>query len=117
MNPTRLMIGTLLLMLVAGNASAIDAQGNFVTHGEISCADYVAEYDAGVRDRNGWITGYLSAYNTWLVNGREDIIEGIDVFSVFLTIANYCRRYPEEDLGSAMIELLFELEKERSFKP
>lgn len=111
------IVGTMLAVIASDHAGAIDAQGNFVTHGEISCAEYVAQHDAGDRGSDGWITGYLSAYNTWLVNGRKDIIEGVDISNVLLTIASYCRRYPQEDLGSAMIELLFEMENERSYRP
>jgi len=111
-----------LVLLWPGVGAARDKDGGYIYKGG-GCGSYVAEFERDRRERDssgkvtlhfarayGWIMGYITAYNAWVDNGKEDIAEGIDEDSITLWVANWCRDNPLKNTAAAMAVLMHTLE-------
>ena len=115
----------LLFALLPVGAGAFDDAGIYTSLGAFGCSDYVAHYDEDRADRpssdhilveylprQGWLLGYLTAYNAWIANGRRNVAQGLDEDAIESWVADYCREYPLDTIGDAMIAFIRELEAE-----
>jgi len=95
--------------------TAAAGQGSYATlaYGGIKCAGWTAvraakPLDAAVYE--GWIFGFLSAYNAFVYKG-PNIAEGTDIDALRGMIDTYCKQNAGEDLDSAAQALIKELLK------
>ena len=59
----------------------------------------------------GFITGYLTAYNRYVPNGKEDILSSMSPNDASRLIASWCRDNPSKDIVNGLEALLTKLEK------
>ena len=82
--------------------------------GERSCGSWNIERE---RHRSYeleyWVSGFLTAYNTYVMNRGEDIAEGTDNVGFFGWIDNYCQSHPLDKVWDAAMELIRELDRRR----
>ena len=76
--------------------------------GTKSCGAVVKEIDNNVH-YNNYFTGYLTAVNSWVGNGINNLREGTDNEGIALWLKNYCTAHPVEDYDEALKQLVFEL--------
>ncbi len=120
---------TLLVPLVlAASAWPVDSQaignlGGYRTLGYTSCAEYARDHAAAARDADGaldresgrfaahagFVLGYLSAFNAWVVNDIVDITDHRPFDALFDTLAEQCRALPDIMLVDALESLVSEL--------
>jgi hypothetical protein len=113
----------LLCILLPVSAAAFDEVGIYSSLGAFGCPDYVAHYDEDRADRpssdhilvdhlssQGWLLGYLTAYNSWIANGRRNVAEGLDEDEIESWVADYCREHLLDTIGDAMMAFVRELE-------
>ena len=62
------------------------------------------------RKLHGEIWGYLTAYNQWRMNGKENVIDGKSADSILVYLENYCQANPLTDLNSGLAKLVEELD-------
>ena len=104
---------------------AFDKTGLYSGVGAITCPDYVKNFDEGRAERpspdhirvdrlftQGWLLGYLSAYNAWTENDRKHIADGLDVAEIESWVAEYCREHSLETIADAMLALIPVLESD-----
>lgn len=124
---TRLIIPALVALVIAGTAGsgyAVDKDGNYSTADPISCGDYLDAYSkatlTGKSEYKGphgtWkafarISGYLTAYNRYVPNGKANIIGSMSLNNGRKWIASWCRDNPSKDLEDGIVSLISKLEK------
>ncbi len=109
----------LLLVLLPVGAGAFDEAGVYTSLGAYECPDYVAHYEEDRANRpslghilvdylpaQGWLLGYLTAYNAWMANGQRNIADGLDDDEIESWVADYCRENLLETAGDAMIAFI-----------
>ncbi len=114
----------MLLLACAWPSSspAIGNLGGYRTLGTTTCAEYTRDYAAargpdGAIDRAsgrfaahaGFILGYLSAFNAWVVNDIVDITDSLPFDALFAAMAEQCRTHPDETLVQALEALVSHL--------
>jgi hypothetical protein len=95
---------------MAGPAFAASKEGQFAVKGvgRITCERFVNEREAKSQAyvlSNGWISGYLSAYNT-LADDTLDVAPWQSRELLVLVIENYCRQNPDDAFFRAMEEAI-----------
>ena len=103
-----------MLLVMSWASLACDSEGKYVVHGGIGCGEYLAQYEFDLQNRmpntvtsefgrtQGWILGYLTAYNAWAENGILDIQQDKSVDEVNQWLAGYCQANPSSELAKAM---------------
>ena len=99
--------------------AAIGNLGSYRSLDLTDCVTYVDDYDAtrnadGTIDRNtppfashaGFVLGYLSAFNAWVVNDIVDISDGMPFEQIFALLADHCRSRPDQALVQALEALI-----------
>ena len=108
----------ILLSLSATNVSAYASYGVRGCGKLISAIDTTAKEDKQNKDLTeisiqSWIAGYITAYNSWLdgVNKTDNsnAIAKTDIDGVWMSMLNYCRANPLQNMNDAMIETLNQL--------
>ena len=115
----------LLFILFPVVAGAFDKAGLYSRVGATNCPDYVKNFDEERAERpspdhirvdrlasQGWLLGYLAAYNAWTENGRKNIAVGLDVEEIESWVAEYCREHSLETIADAMAALIQALESD-----
>ena len=68
----------------------------------------------------GWIAGYVSAYNSWLevVTKKKDtdVIGATDINGVWQSVLNYCRANPLQNVNDAMGDTIDKLDTQQKKK-
>ena len=68
----------------------------------------------------GWIAGYVTAYNSWqetLTKKRDtDIIGATDIDGVWQSVLNYCRANPLQNVNDAMNDTIDKLDTQSKRK-
>jgi len=59
----------------------------------------------------GWIAGYLTAYNNYAPYANGNVSRGTDVDGLFAWIDRYCRANPLDSIFRASSALILDLEK------
>ncbi len=59
----------------------------------------------------GFIDGWISAYNLYTPNGKEDTSASMSYNDGYRWIASWCRDNPSKDLADALFQLIITLEK------
>ena len=103
-------------------ADAIGNLGGYRTLGFTPCAEYARDHAAarqpdGTLDSNsgrfaahaGFVLGYLSAFNAWVVNDIVDITDNRPFETLFATLAEHCGARPDDTLVQALEALVSEL--------
>lgn len=109
---TRFIIPALIAVLVSGPAWGAD-RGVFTPVNSRTCGVYLDAYSrskvSGASTYNGpyemweavgYISGYLSAYNQYAKNGKDDIIKSKSRNDVKRWLASWCR----DNLSSLLME-------------
>ena len=68
----------------------------------------------------GWIAGYLTAYNSWqeVVTKKKDtdVIGTTDINGVWQSVLNYCRANPLQNVNDAMGDIIDKLDTQQKKK-
>jgi hypothetical protein len=68
----------------------------------------------------GWIAGYVSAYNSWqeVVTKKKDtdVIGATDINGVWQSVLNYCRANPLQNVNDAMGDTIDKLDTQQKKK-
>ena len=111
-------IFALLLSLSITNAYAYTSYGVRGCGKLIGAIDTTSKEDKNVKDLTeisikSWIGGYITAYNSWLdgVNKTDnsDVIAKTDIDGIWMSMLNYCRANPLNNMNEAMIETINQL--------
>jgi hypothetical protein len=122
--PTKQIIAvfTLLFALSLQNANA------FMSYGVRGCGKFVSAVDAtGEKDKynkdltemvvKSWIAGYATSYNSWLdaitKKDNSDVFGKTDIDGVYMSILNYCRAYPLNNISEAMTDTINQLDPQQ----
>jgi hypothetical protein len=103
-------------------SAAIGNLGGYRTLGYTPCSEYAADYAASQTPTDltaassarfaahtGFILGYLSAFNAWVVNDIVDITDNQPFAALFATVAEHCRSHPDDQLVQALEALVSKL--------
>lgn len=115
----------LFLSLSLTNASA------YTTYGVRGCGKLVSAIDTNDKKDEynkdltkmivqGWIAGYISAYNSWqeAVTKKKDtnVIAATDIDGVWQSVLNYCRANPLQNVADAMDDTIDKLDAQSKRK-
>jgi hypothetical protein len=68
----------------------------------------------------GWIAGYVSAYNSWIevITKKKDadVIATTDINGVWQSVLNYCRANPLQNVNDAMGDIIDKLDTQQKKK-
>ena len=68
----------------------------------------------------GWIAGYVSAYNSWIevITKKKDadVIATTDINGVWQSVLNYCRANPLHNVNDAMGDIIDKLDTQQKKK-
>lgn len=108
----RAMIAACLapLMLITP-AHSTDNRYTILGAGGASCGKWIS--DQAMRSFfESWLLGYLTAVNVDLASANVDgdVTGNVDSDGVYLWITNYCQTHPLDDISTAAIELVIDLE-------
>lgn len=99
---------------MSGNANAYDKDGYFIILAPTSCSEFLDAYSRTTLNEEGYIgpnkswrafgyiNGYLSAYNLYVDNGKENIKEGMTYNDVYRWVASWCRDNSSQRLDEAL---------------
>jgi len=114
----------LLLLACAWStpSTAIGNLGGYRTLGLTHCTEYAQAHAAalgadGTLERDsgpfaahaGFVLGYFSAFNAWVVNDIVDITDSAPFEQLFASLADHCREHPDETLAHAIEALVSKL--------
>jgi hypothetical protein len=123
----------LVLLLLACSwpapSTAIGNLGGYRTLGLTYCSEYAQAHAAalganGTLDRDsgpfaahaGFVLGYFSAFNAWVVNDIVDITDNAPFEQLFASLADHCREHPDETLAHAIEALVHRPRRVTSIK-
>ncbi|MBT3556618.1 MAG: hypothetical protein HOC63_11800 [Rhodospirillales bacterium] len=112
----RLILALAMVVMVSPAWGANNGSYNY--YGTASCINYldayanaklegVAGYTGGFETwrRFGWISGYITAYNRFNENGKENIIGDMTLNDARRWLASWCRDTPSKDIEDALLAL------------
>jgi hypothetical protein len=117
----KLLISILSLFL---SLSLTDANA-FATYGARGCGKLISAIDTTDKKDEynktatkmvvqGWIAGYVTAYNTWqeavTKKNDTDVIASTDIEGVWQSVLNYCRANPLKNVVDAMNDTIDKLD-------
>lgn len=117
----KLLISILSLFL---SLSLTDANA-FATYGARGCGKLISAIDTTDKKDEynktatkmvvqGWIAGYVTAYNTWqeavTKKNDTDVIASTDIEGVWQSVLNYCRANPLKNVIDAMNDTIDKLD-------
>jgi hypothetical protein len=120
-----LSILTLVLTLSVSDANAFTSYGVRGCGKLISAVDTTAERDKYVKDLTtmvvqGWIAGYVTAHNSWIgeltKDNNADAIARTDIEGVWMSVLNYCRQNPLQNVNHAIVDTLNQLDQQNPKK-
>ncbi len=120
-----LSILTLVLTLSLTDANAFTSYGVRGCGKLISAVDTTADRDKYVKDLTtmvvqGWIAGYVTAHNSWIgeltKDSNADAIARTDIEGVWMSVLNYCRQNPLQNVNHAMVDTLNQLDQQNPKK-
>jgi hypothetical protein len=101
----------LVLLLLACSwpapSTAIGNLGGYRTLGLTYCSEYAQAHAAALGA--GFVLGYFSAFNAWVVNDIVDITDNAPFEQLFASLADHCREHPDETLAHAIEALVSKL--------
>jgi len=119
----RLLMTVLVGLVISGSAWGIGEDGIFKHYSQPSCGEYLGAY-AGATLKNdgdyegnhevwkvfGWLSGYLTAYNTHVDNGKADILGSMTLNDARRWIGSWCRDNPSKNLHQALFAMFLTLQ-------
>jgi hypothetical protein len=107
------LFASLATLLFAMTGAAAESSYVTIAYGGIKCAGWTTvraakPLDAAVYE--GWIFGFLSAYNAFVYKG-PNVAEGTTIDTMRSMVDDYCKKNAGEDLDSAAQALIKELLK------
>jgi hypothetical protein len=114
-----------VLLLYLPNANAFTSYGVRGCGKLISAVDTTAERDKMNKDMTtmvvkGWIAGYVTAHNSWIgeltKDSKADAIARTDIEGVWMSVLNYCRQNPLQNVNHAMVDTLNQLDQQNPKK-
>ena len=120
-----LFIFIIFMNLNIGNAHAYTSYGARGCGTLITAIDTTDKKDEYSKDLTkmvvqGWIAGYISAYNSWLevVTKKKDtdVIATTDINGVWQSVLNYCRANPLQNVNDAMGDIIDKLDSQQRKK-
>lgn len=120
-----LSILTLVLTLSVADANAFTSYGVRGCGKLISAVDTTADRDKYVKDLTtmvvqGWIAGYVTAHNSWIgeltKDNNADAIARTDIEGVWMSVLNYCRQNPLQNVNHAIVDTLNQLDQQNPKK-
>ncbi len=120
----RLLIATFLVFGVT-SANAFTSYGVRGCGKLISAIDTTADRDKYNKDLTtmvvkGWIAGYVTAHNSWIgeltKDSNADAIARTDIEGVWMSVLNYCRQNPLQNVNHAMVDTLNQLDQQNPKK-
>ncbi len=116
-----LFILSILFTLNVSDANAFTSYGVRGCGKLISAVDTTSERDKYNKDMTtmvvkGWIAGYVTAHNSWIgeltKDSNADAIAKTDIDGVWMSVLNYCRKNPLQDVMYAMVDTLNQLDQQ-----
>jgi hypothetical protein len=110
------ILALLSLMLCSDLSRARDEKGVYmvVGPGTISCGKWTEiRSNKTAWTAEIWLLGYISAYNQYVPNDRQDLTDHVDVEGVFGWIDNWCKANPLAQLNTAATKLVTVLQNNR----
>jgi len=116
---------SLVLTLSVSDANAFTSYGVRGCGKLISAVDTTAERDKYNKDMTtmvvkGWIAGYVTAHNSWIgeltKDSNADAIARTDIEGVWMSVLNYCRQNPLQNVNHAMVDTLNQLDQQNPKK-
>ena len=115
---TRYFVSILCALMIVGATQfghTRDADGTYSALENKSCGEYLDAYSrATLYDdgdgykgphefwyATGWINGYITSYNQWTANGKENVAAGLSHGDVYRWVASWCRDNPSKELVEA----------------
>jgi hypothetical protein len=115
----------LLLSFSLTNANAFTSYGAKGCGSLISTVDSTSEKDKYGKDLTemvvrSWIAGYISAFNMWMgtinKNNNADVIASTDIAGVYMSVLNYCRVNPLQNINDAIDDTINQLDPKQKKK-
>jgi len=112
---------SIIALVLSGAAYARDKDGNYTVIGNKSCGYYLDGYSKatltdtgfkGVFESSlvfGFISGYLTAYNTTVPNGKQNILGSMSINDARRWIASWCWDNPSKDMDDGTQALIVKL--------
>jgi len=115
---------SIIALVLSGAAHAKDKDGSYITVGNQSCGEYLDAYSRATLTGEsegkgpaeavnifGYINGYISAYNRYVPNGKQNILGSMSVNDVRRWIASWCQDNPSKDLVDGIDALIVKMGK------
>lgn len=124
-NITKLLIATFLVFGIT-NANAYTSYGARGCGGFVSAVDTTSEKDKIAKSYTeayvkAWIAGYVTSFNMWLdVESKQDnsdIAAKTDLDGVYMSVLNYCRANPLQNINNATDDTIKQLIPQSKPKP
>jgi hypothetical protein len=96
-----------VMLCIAGMANA--RPYTVIGAGGHSCGTWLTQ--AGSIDERGWLLGFVSSYNAWMLQTDEDVSRSTDALGMFAWVTNYCRSHPLDRITDAGMALILELNR------
>jgi hypothetical protein len=128
------LIAIALTVICSENGYARNNIGFASSYGDGSCSEYLDAYSrttlegpstfiAGSKFHQyaGWILGYISAFNNWVENGKQDVLGNMTHNDTYKWLASWCRDRMSENcagsLSGAVEALILKLDPSSRRKP
>ena len=121
MNRYALCLSVIALVL-SGAAHAADKDGRYTILGGMNtCGEYLGAYAAATLTDTGYtgphksweafgfINGYITAYNRYRPNGKQNILASMSNIDAYRWIASWCRDNPSKNLFDGFGVLIVKL--------
>lgn len=118
-------IFSVFITLYVPNVNAFTSYGVRGCGKLISAVDTNAEKDKYNKDLTtmvvkSWIAGYVTSHNSWLgeltKDKDADAIAKTDIDGVWMSVLNYCRQNPLQNVNDAMVDTLNQLDQPKQNK-
>jgi hypothetical protein len=108
----------LALFLFLCGSNLVNAQ-SYTSYGArgcgttISAVDSKNDYEKRLVEisTKSWIGGYVTAYNSWssAIGKKEDILVSSNIEGAYMSVINYCRANPLQNISDAMVDTIDKL--------
>jgi hypothetical protein len=117
------LVSVLILvgLVISGPVLGKDRKGVYSFHNQSTCGEYLDAYSRttftttgfsgpyemwGAR---GWFSGFISAYNILIENGKTDILGSMTTGGALKWIGSWCRDNPTKDFDDGIFALIQKL--------
>ena len=115
----RLLLAALLVFSMSGEALARGSNREYIPRDVMPCVEYLDAYARTTLLKEndfkgpheffaaaGWVGGFITTYNSYVQNGKRDIIEGMTANDALRWVASWCRDNSSRDLEYALEALI-----------